>query len=591
MSRRIPQTFIHDLLNQVNLVDLIEKRISLKKAGARFVAKCPFHQEKTASFSVDPHKQFYYCFGCHAHGNAIGFLMAYDRMEFVDAVESLAASLGIPVPSENGNHEPAAPQPHADLFPLMEKAALFYQRCLLKSPEALQYLKKRGISEKTRQTFGLGFAPNAWDHLAQKILQQPELLEKMKEAGMLCEKPTHPGHYYDRFRNRLLFPIQNSRGQVIGFGGRSIDEQMPKYLNSPETPLFHKGNELYGLNLIKKTKSILVVEGYMDVIALHQHGILHAVAPLGTAITRKQIQTLLRYAPEVIFCFDADSAGQKAAWRALETLLPIMKDSTHACFLTLPAGEDPDSFIRKKGAQAFENALQTAAPLSDFFFNTLSQPHNLNTIHGKTQFAKTAKQHLDTMPNGLFKQLMLDKLAQLIQVSPDQLSETLSPQQSMREKEKPFNSTLKRHKGLQVKPRANKAPSIMRITIALLLQYPHLIDHIPDIEMLKHLQLPGISLLQALIQIIQSYPNLTTGTLLEHFRDQPNEQKHLAKLASAPLFIPSEGVKTEFLDAIKRIQQQGIQQTINQLQAKLHDLSATEKEMLQKLIAYKVSGK
>lgn len=589
MIRRIPQTFIHDLLNQVNLVDLIERRISLKKAGARFVAKCPFHQEKTASFSVDPHKQFYYCFGCHAHGNAIGFLMAYDRLEFVDAVESLAASLGIPIPSENHNQEPEH-HPHADLYSLMEKAAVFYQKCLAKSPEAVQYLKSRGISEKTAKTFGLGFAPNAWDCLAQKILQQPELLPKMKEIGMLCEKNNEAGRYYDRFRNRLLFPIQNSRGQIMGFGGRSIDQQMPKYLNSPETPLFHKGNELYGLNLVKKAKRILVVEGYMDVIALHQYGIPFAVAPLGTAITRKQIQILLRHTPEVIFCFDADSAGQKAAWRALETLLPMMKDGIHACFLTLPGGEDPDSFLRKKGTQAFENLLQNASPLSDFFFNTLSQPHNLNTIHGRAQFAKTAKQHLDTMPNGLFKQLMLDKLAEMIQVSPDQLADTLSAP-SAQAQTVAARALPKRSKNSQKLQTRKTAPSIMRTTLALLLQKPHLIEHIPDIEMVTHLQIPGIPLLKELIHIIQNHPNLSTGALLEHFREKPNEQKLLAKLASMPLFTPSEGAQSEFLDAIKRIQQQGIQQTINQLQTKLHDLSSSEKEMLQKLIAYKVSGK
>lgn len=579
MRRRIPQTFINDLLNQINLVDLIEKHIHLKKMGARFFARCPFHQEKTASFSVDPNKQFYYCFGCHAHGNAIGFLMAYERMEFIDAVENLAISLGIPIPSD---HESDSPQPYTDLYPLMEKAAIFYQKCLLNSPLALDYLKKREISEKTRQTFKLGFAPNHWDFLTKKISQEPLLLEKMKTVGMLCEKTDHGSQYYDRFRNRLLFPIHNTKGQVIGFGGRSLDDQqMPKYLNSPETPLFHKGNELYGLNLIKKTNQILVVEGYMDVITLHQHGISFAVAPLGTAITKKQIQTILRYAPEIIFCFDADKAGQAASWRALQTILPMLKDGIHARFLTLPVGEDPDSFIRKKGFKVFEKAVQNALDLSDFFFNTLSQPHNLNTIHGKTQFAKSVKEYLNTMQNGLFKQLMLDKLAQLIEVPLDQLD---PPRE---EKIKTFRLSSKINKSRKGKP----APSIMRTTIALLLQHPKLIDEIKDSEIFKDLKLPGISLLKELIELIKNYPNLSTGALLEYFHEKPTEQKQLAKLASIPLFTPTEGAKEEFLDAIKRIQKHGVQQTINQLQAKLNELSSEEKAMLQKLIAYKVSSK
>ncbi len=588
MSRRIPQTFIHELLNHINLVDVIEKRIRLKKAGTRFVAKCPFHQEKTPSFSVDPHKQFYYCFGCHAHGNAIGFLMAYDQMDFVDAIESLAASLGLEIPTESKNRQQTETEKHADLFPLMEKAMQFYQRHLLKTPKVLQYLKRRGISEKIIETFSLGFAPNEWDSLTQKLTHQPDVAAKLKDAGMLCEKKAGTSdQYYDRFRNRLMFPIKNSRGQIIGFGGRSVDEQMPKYLNSPETPLFHKGQELYGLHLIKKAPKILVVEGYMDVIALHQYGIPYAVAPLGTAITKKQIQILLRYASEIIFCFDADSAGQKAAWRALEILLPMMKDHFHACFLTLPAGEDPDSFIRKQGAQAFKDAAKDAAPLSDFFFKTLSQPHDLNTIHGRAQFAKTARQYLDPMPNGLFKQLMLDQLAQLVQISPELLTD--APTQSSRSVIKkmsgliPFKPTQSRSLTLK----QHKPPSIMRTAITLLINHPHLINDIPDMEMLKHIRLPGIPLLQKLIEIIQSHPNLSTGGLLEHFRDTP-EEKQLARLASTELLTPAEGIKKEFSDTIKRLQKQGIQQTINELQTRLHELSTEEKAMLQKLISHSV---
>jgi DNA primase len=573
----IPKTFIQDLLNQINLIDLIEKRIRLKKVGSRFTAKCPFHQEKTASFYVEPQKQFYYCFGCHAHGNAISFLMEYDRLSFVEAIETLATSLGLSIPSDP--KESSLSKKQIQRYEFIEKISRFYQKQLAQSNRAKQYLKQRGISEKTQKHFQLGFAPNQWDTLTQKITQKPELSKILQETGMICKKD-NTAHFYDRFRNRLIFPIKNAQGKTIAFGGRSLDnQQIPKYLNSPETPLFQKGSELYGLSLLKRPEKILVVEGYMDVIALYEHGIDFALAPLGTAITKQQIQLLTRYTCEIVFCFDGDEAGQKAAWKALEILCPMMKDGLYAHFLTLANGEDPDSLLQSKGKTAFEQILKKAIPLEDFFFNTLSQPFNLETIHGKTQLAESAKPYLNTLPNGLFKQLMIEKLAKLTEVSIEQLNVS-SPKYSI---------ALSQEKWSQKKNK-RKAPSAMRTVIRLLLQNPYLVEHLSDLQLLNSISLPGTHLLKELIQIIQSDPHISTAILLEHFREKPQEQKQLAQLALEEHIIPKEGLKEEFLGAIRCIQQQGMQKTINELleRSKTKALSQEEKNMLQVLIKHKV---
>ncbi|MEW8281341.1 MAG: DNA primase, partial [Candidatus Thiodiazotropha taylori] len=347
MAGKIPTHFIDQLLNRVDIVDVINRRVTLKKAGKEFQACCPFHDEKTPSFTVSPSKQFYHCFGCGAHGSAIGFLMEYDNLGFVEAVEELAQSAGLEVPREGGNEQGPDLRP---LYELMEKTARFYQHQLkhhAESPAAVDYLKSRGMSGQIAASYGIGFAPPGWDNLTGTLGSDKASLERLNKCGLLSESN---GKQYDRFRNRIIFPIRDPRGRTIGFGGRVLGDDKPKYLNSPETPLFHKGRELYGLyearQANREISNLLVVEGYMDVVALAQHNIQNAVATLGTATTHEHLELIFRNCPEVIFCFDGDRAGRDAAWKALNTSLPLMRDGREVRFLFLPQGEDPDTQVR-----------------------------------------------------------------------------------------------------------------------------------------------------------------------------------------------------------------------------------------------------
>src|SRR5579872_117414 len=381
MANRIPREFIQLLLSRIELVDLIDGRVPLRKKSANnYFACCPFHTEKSASFSVSQNKQFYYCFGCGAHGNAIDFLMQYDRLEFPEAIEALARQAGLEVPREAGTVSRPVVSDH--FYTLLEDAAKFYQQQLKQSPTAIDYLKKRGLSGEMAKEFGLGFAPAGWDHLLQTLAKTDALKQALLDTGMLIKKDD--GGYYDRFRERIMFPIRDRRGRIIAFGGRILEKGEPKYLNSPETPLFQKGHELYGLyhaqQRNRQLDRVLIVEGYMDVIGLFQHGITYAVATLGTATTTTHLQRLFRHTSEVIFCFDGDEAGRTAAWRALLVTLPIMHDEISIRFLFLPEGEDPDSLVRKEGKQDFENRIQNAATLSHFFFQSIAAQSNLTSL-------------------------------------------------------------------------------------------------------------------------------------------------------------------------------------------------------------------
>ena len=364
MAGNIPQQFIDDLLTRIDVVDVINQRVPLKKAGTEYKACCPFHDEKTPSFTVSQSKQFYHCFGCGAHGSAIRFLMEYDRLSFPDAIEELAASIGLEVPREDGftprdNRKP--------VYEILEQAARFYAQQLRHHPKAnraIEYLKNRGLSGEIAKTFHLGFAPPGWDNLLKKFGNDEQSLGLLRKAGLISEPE---GKRYDRFRDRIMFPIHDSRGRVVGFGGRVLDDGSPKYLNSPETPVFHKGSELYGLweakHANKSLPRVLVVEGYMDVIALAQYDIRNAVATLGTAATDQHLEKLFRTAPEVVFCFDGDRAGRDAAWKALNTALPILRDGRQARFLLLPEGEDPDTYVRRIGKDEFMNQVAKSEPL------------------------------------------------------------------------------------------------------------------------------------------------------------------------------------------------------------------------------------
>src|SRR3989344_4815980 len=414
MAGRIPKQFI-------------DERVPLRKAGKDYKACCPFHEEKTPSFTVSADKQFYHCFGCGAHGSAIGFLMDYDHMSFPEAVEELATRAGLPVPQEARSTTEADSDTGADLLGIMGEASRFYRQKLREHPqarEAADYLKGRGITGEIANEFGLGFESEGWDNLVRVLGKDPESREALVRAGLAAKKDG--GGFYDRFRARVMFPIEDHRGRIVAFGGRVIGKGEPKYLNSPETPLFHKGRELYGLfrarEALKRENRVLVVGGYMDVVALAQYGIDFAVATLGTATTRDHLERLFRHAPEVIFCFDGDRAVREAAWRALETTLPVLRDGRQASFLFLPDGEDPDTLVRKEGAAAFHARLSVAKPLPDFLFETLVKQVDLTRLDGRARLVELARPHLSKVAPGALQQLMQDRLSELSRFDPAKLS-------------------------------------------------------------------------------------------------------------------------------------------------------------------------
>lgn len=431
MAGLIPQSFIDDLLNRTDIVEVVSSRIQLKKAGKNYTACCPFHKEKTPSFSVSPDKQFYYCFGCGAGGNALGFIMDHDSLDFPQAVEDLAKRAGMDIPREEGGRGRTPRQPvDSPLYPLLTAAADYYRQALKSHPtrkSAVDYLKGRGLTGEIARDFGLGFAPPGWDNLHKHMAGDKLQQKAMIDAGLLIENAEN-GRIYDRFRDRVMFPIRDSRGRVIAFGGRVLGDDKPKYLNSPETPVFHKGQELYGLYEARKNNrdldEIMVVEGYMDVIALAQQGLRNAVATLGTATSEEHLKRLFRLVPSVLFCFDGDAAGRKAAWRALEATLPNLQDGRRARFLFLPEGEDPDTLVRSEGTDAFRARInQHAQPLADYFFQQLSEEADPRSLEGKAHLVTLAAPLIDKIPGNHLRALMRQRLSEITGLSGEMLQQ------------------------------------------------------------------------------------------------------------------------------------------------------------------------
>ena len=424
----IPDSFKQDLLNRVDVVDVVSRHVQLKKTGANFQGLCPFHSEKTPSFTVSPSKQFYHCFGCGAHGNAIGFLMAYASLGYVDAVKELAQSAGLQVPDERPRspQEAARKEREPDLYAVMEKAMAFYRAQLKASPRAVEYLKGRGLTGEIAARFRIGYAPDGWQGLKEAFPEYED--QTLVELGLVIQGEEE-NKRYDRFRDRIMFPIFSARGFVIGFGGRVIGDGEPKYLNSPETPLFEKGHEVYGLvqarDAIRAAGRVLVVEGYMDVVALAQFDVGYAVATLGTATTPVHVSKLLRLADEIVFSFDGDAAGRKAAWRALEVSLPLAQDHKPLRFLFLPDGEDPDTFIRQHGKEAFEGRVRAAPTLSEFLVAELRGQSNLGTPEGRSQFLVAARPHLQRIAAASLKLQLLKEVARLAAVTQEEAEKLL----------------------------------------------------------------------------------------------------------------------------------------------------------------------
>lgn len=564
----IPRSFIDTLLQRVDIVELINPYVPLrKKSGSNYFARCPFHNEKSASFSVSQPKQFYYCFGCGAHGNALDFLMQHEHLSFPEAIESLAGITGLPIPQESGFSSKESHFPI--LFEVMEKAKQFYMDRLKLSPKAIAYLKSRGITGEIAKRFNLGYAPAEWSALLDQLAP---LYDKkiLLECGLIIRK-NESNNYYDRFRDRIIFPIHDFRGRIIGFGGRILDQGEPKYLNSPETPLFQKGHELYGLYHALKTnrklKSMLIVEGYMDAIALYQHGITNVIATLGTATTAHHIKRLSRYTNELIFCFDGDAAGRTAAWRAVQTLLPLLHDEIQVRFLFLPEKEDPDSLIRKAGKEAFLSYLKDAQSLSMFLFQTLAKDNDLSSIEGRARFAALAAQHIKEIPSGMYQNILFEELSKRARIDLHHLNPQARPDKNAR-----FNSPARTIKA------DLKTLTPIRRAIMLLLQNPQLNEEVTELLPVTN---PGSTFFNQVIEIIRNDPNITTGRLIEHWRGEKEEQ-YVASFAKMQHMIPEQGIKSEFLGVMRQLLAIDIEEEINRLLAKaaLEGLTQDEKQAL-----------
>ena len=544
----IPASFIDELMRRTDIVEVINSRVPLKKAGREYKACCPFHGEKTPSFTVSSTKQFYHCFGCGAHGTALGFLMDYEHLGFPEAVEELASLAGLEVPREQGPGTDRRP----DLYGTLEAAAGFYKEQLKHHAEAIRYLKSRGISGATAATFGIGWAPDEWDGLLKKLGTDAEAVQRLTAAGMLIER--EQGGCYDRFRGRVMFPIRDARGRVIAFGGRVLGAGEPKYLNSPETPLFHKGRELYGLyearQALRQIPRLLVVEGYMDVVGLAEAGIHWAVATLGTATTAEHLERLFRVTEEVVFCFDGDRAGRQAAWRALENALPALREGRQVRFMFLPDGEDPDSLVRAEGAAAFTARLAGALPLSEYLHDELAAKVDLGSLDGRARLAELAKPLVARVPDGVFRALLVGRIATAVgmdEAGYARFVDAAAPPPPQR----PAPPAERR------RPTHSGRGSLVRRAIALVVHFPARAAEARLAEGLDRVDRPGIDLLAALLEDVAQSPNLTTGGLLERWREH-EAWPHLQKLATAELVATEEVALAELQDCLDRLEEEQV---------------------------------
>ena len=580
MSGLIPQHFINDLVSRVDIVDVLSKRIDLKKAGKEFKAVCPFHNDKNPSLTISPSKGFYHCFSCGAHGTALGFLMEYEHLSFVEAIESLASDLGLEVPYEKSS-KPI--KQNNDLFSMMEKLQKKFQDNLKDESKAIKYLKERGIDGRTAKKFGIGYAKKGWRNILDEFGKNEKQINLLTSLGLIIKKSDD--NYYDRFRDRIIFPIRDARGRFIGFGGRVFNDEQPKYLNSPETSLFHKGKELYGLyecqQSMRDIDRLVVVEGYMDVIGLSQNGVEYAVASMGTATTNDHFNRLFRLTDSIFFCFDGDDAGLKAAWRALENSLIHLRDGRQIKFVFLPDGEDPDSYIKNNGTSKFEEQLDSGKDLSDFLIDKISENIDLKSIDGKARLAERAKPLISKIPDGIFKELIIEKLSISVNISSKKLTALISKvnkKESMRPKTRSFTKMMNQ--------KSSKAqPSIIKKSIMLILNYPEAAKSIKTHDF-KDYKKPGIKILLKLIKTTQEEANINAASLIERWRDD-DEGKHLAKLA-INLFPdnPEFDASKELNDSLVQITKNFYSERINFLIEKQskNELSEKDKNELSRMI-------
>ncbi len=580
MSGRIPQQFIDDLLERVDIVDVIDTRVNLRKSGKNYSALCPFHDEKSPSFSVNPDKQFYYCFGCGAGGNAIGFLMEYERLDFIAAVEKLAAVAGVEIPREAGQGPASARQ--AELAAKLQAAALWFQRQLAEHPqaaEARRYLEHRGLGDDTVKHFGIGFAPPGWDGLLKALGGSEAERKLLLEAGLVIKRDDDSG-LYDRFRHRIMFPIHDNRGRTVAFGGRVLSDEKPKYLNSPETAIFHKGQELYGLYQARQSNReldrVLVVEGYMDVVMLAQHGISNATGTLGTALSASHLQRLFRHTSAVVFCFDGDEAGRRAAARALELVLPAMQDGRQASFLFLPEGEDPDSLVQRIGSDAFRQQIGSAMPLSEFVFAHFGQEIDLAQMDGRARLSKLALPAINRIPGVVFRELMRSALAERVGVAIERLP-------GLAREAMPETTAIPAPTALRkpvIRAPQRRMPGPPQAAIRLLLQDPRLAEQVTDPAALAGTDDPDLPLLLQLIEHLQRNPGSSLGALLGYWYGTPEGELLTRLAAQEPL--NGADIEREFADVLQHLGQQASRLTAEIRRRELESIPFAEMSSAQK---------
>jgi DNA primase len=592
LAGRIPQPFIDEVVARSDIVEVIGARVPLKKAGREFKACCPFHSEKSPSFWVSPDKQFYHCFGCGAHGTVIGFLMQYEKMEFFDAVADLAQRAGLEMPREalKGGDTGSA-----DLYNVMSRVARFFEQNLADNERARSYVNARGIDAKTAAKFALGFAPDSWDALLNRFASRDEDRRQILQLGLIVERDTRGGEraagFYDRFRDRLMFPIRDSRGRVLGFGGRIIDQGEPKYLNSPETPLFHKGRELYGLFEARQARAdftrLMIVEGYMDVVRLHQAGITYAVATLGTATTQEHLNKVFRLTSEVVFCFDGDRAGRQAAWRALDNALPLARDGRELKFMFLPEGHDPDTLVAEEGAEAFENRLNTSLPLSEYLIQQLKADVDLRSVDGRAKLKALAAPLFARMPEGIYREMLADRLATQVGMPASTLKRSFgseSPKRAASERPEPAGQ---RHGRISV-GRGN----LLTQAITLVLHHPAAAAAVPNPQALENLTKPGVAVLKELLLQAVAVANPSTAMLIERWRELP-EYGRLSELAmSEPLVADAESAAKELHMAVEKLlEEYGPGRRMDELLRKAEELGLNYDEKAELTLLLKSKGR
>ena len=573
MAGKIPQDFINELLSRIDIVDIIDAYVPLKKMGKNHKACCPFHDEKTPSFSVNQDKQFYYCFGCTASGTAITFLMEYLQMGFIEAIEDLASRAGMEIPREANNSFDQTNQSNK-LYAQMELVTKYYSDQLENNKNknnVISYLEQRNINKETIIEFELGFAPPGWENLISSLAKSKEVTKELQDVGVIIKNDR--GGYYDRFRNRLMFPIRDQRGRVIGFGGRVLENESPKYLNSPETIIFQKGKELYGLfqarKALKDLSELYIVEGYMDVIALAQFDIKNVVATLGTAATNEHIEKMFRITNKLIFCFDGDKAGERAAWRALENTLSFLKKGRQVYFIFLPSNEDPDTFVRKNGKNAFLDT-KMLTPLSEFLFNSLSENINLEVLEGRSEMINKTLPFLAKLPPDPYKDIVIKELSKITRYEIDDIQKQLLTNNK--------NDSIQKNISISKKEQ-NKGIEKIRWLIRCLLHRPSLALDIKSTHSLSLLQSPGINFLCKLIEFIKENPNITVATILENWRGTKFETR-LCELASEENEFNEIGVTNEvFVDAINGLIETH-QKEFETFKEKNSPLELTEEEKL-----------